>query len=260
MIGGMTFCIGIRVDDGVVALSDTRIVRGSQISTKAKLSTVTNGAHSAVVMTSGLRSVRDKVMARLQDRLDHTPLLRMHELATAYGDELRTVRDEDGEALEQGGFSFNPHAVIGGRLAHDDEPTLFHVYPEGNWVEATVDEPAYIIGRTSYGKPILDRLLEHGTTLSHALTLAFLAFDATRTSASDVDFPIDVAVLPRDGVGFRSRRFEESDLADQHDAWNRMMREAVTAMPTEWAVSLTDEPRTDEPRTDEQLTDEHEEP
>ena len=234
----MTFCIGIRVDGGVVALSDTRIVRGSQISTKAKLSTLTNGGHSAVVMTSGLRSVRDKVMARLQDRLDHTPLRRMHELATAYGDELRVVRDEDGEALQEGGFTFNPHAIIGGRLAGDDEPQLFHIYPEGNWVEATVDEPAYIIGRTSYGKPILDRLLAPDTTLTHAVTLAFLAFDATRTSASDVDFPIDVAVLSRDGATFRSRRFEESDLADQHDTWNRLLREAFAAMPTGWARAL----------------------
>jgi putative proteasome-type protease len=237
----MTFCIGIRVDGGVVALSDTRIVRGSQISTKAKLSTITNGEHSAVVMTSGLRSVRDKVMARLQDRLDHTPLRRMHELATAYGDELRAVRDEDGEALLEGGFAFNAHAVIGGRLADDDEPMLFHVYPEGNWVEATVDEPAYIIGRTSYGTPILDRLLEPGTPLAHAVILAFLAFDATRTSASDVDFPIDVAVLSRDEAAFRSRRFEESDLADQHDAWNGLLRQAFAAMPTEWADALADE-------------------
>jgi putative proteasome-type protease len=234
----VTFCIGIRVNGGVVALSDTRIVRGAQISTKAKLSTLSNGDYSAVVMTSGLRSVRDKVMARLQDRLDRTPLHRMHELATAYGDELRTVRDEDGEALQQGGFSFNPHAVIGGRLAGDDEPMLFHVYPEGNWVEATADEPAYIIGRTSYGKPILDRLLHPGTTLAHAVTLAFLAFDATRTSAADVDFPIDVAVLARDGAAFRSRRFEESDLADQHDAWNRLLRNAFASMPTEWSDAL----------------------
>ena len=237
----MTFCIGIRVDGGVVALSDTRIVRGAQISTKAKLSALTNGDHSAVLMTSGLRSVRDKVAARLQDRLDRTPLRRMHELATAYGDELRAVRDEDGEALEDGGFSFNPHALIGGRLADDDEPKLFHVYPEGNWVEATVDEPAYIIGRTSYGKPILDRLLEPGTPLAQAVILAFLAFDATRTSASDVDFPIDVAVLSRDGSAFRSRRFEESDLADQHDAWNGRLRQAFAAMPTGWADALADQ-------------------
>ena len=236
----MTFCIGIRVDDGVVALSDTRIVRGSQISTKAKLSTLTNGGHTAVVMTSGLRSVRDKVVARLQDRLDRAPVRRMHELATAFGNELRSVRGEDGDALQQGGFTFNAHAIIGGRLIDDDEPMLFHVYPEGNWVEATVDEPSFIIGRASYGKPIVDRLLDTGVPLARAITLAFLAFDATRTSANDVDFPIDVAVLSRHGDAFNSRRFDEADLTAQHDAWNALLRGALASMPSAWAAELSE--------------------
>lgn len=234
----MTFCIGICVRDGIVVLSDTRIVRGSQISVKAKLSTLANGEHSAVLMTSGLRSVRDKVALRLQDELDARPSRRMHELATAYGDQLRAVKAEDGESLAESGLVFDSHAIIGGQLVGDDRPTLLHVYPEGNWVESTVDEPYFVIGRNSYGKPILDRLLRHDTPLVQALSLAHLAFDATRTSASDVDYPIDVAVLGRGASRFATRRFTEDRLASHHQTWNDHLREALDALPTEWTDDL----------------------
>lgn len=238
----MTFCIGICVRDGIAVLSDTRIVRGSQISVKAKLSTLVNGEHSAVLMTSGLRSVRDKVVLRLQDELDARPVRRMHELATAYGEQMRAVRAEDGEALAESGLAFDSHAILGGQLDGDDRPSLLHVYPEGNWVEATVDEPYFIIGRTSYGKPILDRLLRDDTPLVQVLSLAHLAFDATRTSANDVDYPIDVAVFSRGTAGFATRRFTDDQLSAHHEAWNDQLRAALDALPTDWTDELVSEP------------------
>lgn len=253
----MTFCIGICVDEGIVALSDTRIVRGSQISMKAKLSTLSSGDRSAVVMTSGLRSVRDKVAHRLQDELDVRPVRRMHHLATAWGTRLREVRLEDGPALANGGLEFNSHALIGGCMIDDERPTMIHVYPEGNWVEATTDEPSIIIGRSSYGTPILDRLLRSDTPLLQAVTLAYLAFDATRTSANDVDFPIDIAVAPRCADGFTKQRFTESDLLAQHDAWNDALRAALDAAPTDWARELiaSSEPMTTPHLPDQKVTD-----
>ena len=77
----------------------------------------------------------------------------------------------------------------------DESPQLFYVYPEGNWVEVAFDSPYFMIGRSYYGKPILDRLLTNETSLSSAVALALLAFDATSTSVTDVGYPIDVAVL-----------------------------------------------------------------
>ena len=75
------------------------------------------------------------------------------------------------------------------------------VYPEGNWIDATPDSPYFIIGRTSYGKPILDRLLTYDTPLAQAVALAYLAFDSTRASVVDVEFPIDLVLLvAADGV------------------------------------------------------------
>ena len=65
----MTFCVGVRVTEGLVALADTQIVRGGEVSSKAKLSLHRHDDRDLFVMTSGLRSVRDKVVVRLDDRL-----------------------------------------------------------------------------------------------------------------------------------------------------------------------------------------------
>jgi putative proteasome-type protease len=234
----VTFCVGLRVTEGLVGLADTQIVRGSEASSKGKLSLHEHDGHSLFIMTSGLRSVRDKVVLRLEDDLASAqqPHRRLHQVVTAFGDQLRAVRAEDGPSLEDSGLRFNLHGIVGGQMAGDDGPELFMVYPEGNWVTATDDAPSFIIGRTYYGKPILDRLLTIGTPMPEAIALAYLAFDATRASVVDVDFPIDVVVLAPDGL--RQHRFGSEELAETHEFWHNQLRIALAELPTAWATPL----------------------
>ena len=235
----MTFCIGVRVQEGLIALADTQIVRGEQTSSKAKLSEFNQGEHAAFLMTSGLRSVRDKTVMRLEDKLaDATPFSRVHQLATAFGNKLKIVREEDEQALKAGGLNFNLHAILGGQFERDAEPVLFQVFPEGNWVDATPDSPYFIIGRTSYGKPILDRLLRYDTPLDQALALAYLAFDATRASVVDVDFPIDVIVLRTGSPALHRSRFTAAELGRAHDWWHARLQSALNAFPMDWSKRL----------------------
>lgn len=237
----MTFCIGIRVREGVVALADTQIVRGDEVSSKAKLAILRHDGRSVLHMTSGLRSIRDKAATRLEDELAarQEPFTKLHELVSAYGEQLKRVRQEDGESMEMSGLTFNSHAIIGGQLRDDDEPGLFLVYPEGNWISATRDAPAFNIGRSSYGKPIIDRLLHFDTPLPRAVALAYLAFDATRESVVDVDFPIDV-VVTRAGT-MHQRRFGRDDLAEAHRFWNEALRDSLERVPMGWASELWSE-------------------
>jgi putative proteasome-type protease len=234
----MTFCVGLRVADGLVALADTQIVRGGEVSSKAKLSLHEHDGRCFFMMTSGLRSVRDKAVVRLDEQLatQTPPHLRLHHVVTAFGDELKAVRAEDGPSLQDGGLRFNLHAIIGGQLADDDEPQLFMVYPEGNWVVATDDAPSFVIGRTSYGKPILDRLLQADTAMPQAVSLAFLAFDATRASVVDVEFPIDVVVLQAGEL--REHRFTADDLSAASSFWHHQLRVALADLPTSWAQPI----------------------
>lgn len=234
----MTFGVAVQVASGVVALADTRVVRGEQHATKAKLSTIEHAGGQALVITSGLRSVRDKTLLRLDDQLaaNTTPCTRLHDLASRYGAMLRDVRAEDAAALETAGLSFNVHTIIGGQMADDPGPGLFLVYPEGNWIAATPDVPYFIVGRTAYGKPILDRLLDADTDLRTALNLVYLAFDATRASVVDVDFPVDVIAFA--GGNTRQCRLQAADLADTHEFWTARLAAALADLPDAWTACL----------------------
>ncbi|MEQ9409784.1 MAG: hypothetical protein RIK87_18760 [Fuerstiella sp.] len=236
----MTFCIGIKVDQGLVALADTQIVLGSERISKQKLAALYHDDDSLFTMTSGLRSIRDKAMIYLSEELKRQdePLSRLFQVANLFGNQLRRVRDEDGAALSVSGLKFNTNAIIGGHFSEDDEPQLFYVYPEGNWIEAAADSPYFIIGRTTYGKPILDRLLRHDTPLKSAVALALLAFDATRMSVTDVDSPIDVVVIATGNRHATVHRFSDSDIADATAWWSQTLSDALQSMPMSWADVL----------------------
>ncbi len=239
----MTFCIGIRVRDGIVALADTRIVRGSEQINKQKLAEFLHKDDSLFTMTSGLRSVRDKTLVYVDESLRNSQFAvdRLYQFVNLFGEQLRRVNSEDGPSLASAGLQFNLHAIIGGCLPADPSPQLFYIYPEGNWLEASPDSPYFIIGRTYYGKFVLDRLLNFESSLNSALALALLAFDATRTSVTDVDYPIDVAVLP---MGTRRpvfRRYEMSDLQVTTAWWSQVLKDSLKSMPMNWAQELLEQ-------------------
>ncbi len=236
----MTFCIGIRVRDGIVALADTRIVRGNEQVNKQKLAEFLHRNDSLFTMTSGLRSVRDKTLVYVDEWLRNSPFAvdRLYQFVNLFGEQLRRVKSEDGPALASAGLQFNLHAIIGGCLPADPNPQLFYVYPEGNWLEASPDSPYFIIGRTYYGKYMLDHLLNYESSLHSALALALLAFEATRTSVTDVDYPIDVAVL---STGKRRPEFRRYELGDLHATtawWTQVLRDSLSTMPMNWAQEL----------------------
>jgi len=235
----MTFCVGIKVRQGIVMLADTQIVRGSEQVNKAKLAVSRHRDASLFTMTSGLRSIRDKTVVYLDEQLSYVEgMNRLYQVANMFGEQLRRVRAEDGPSLQQSNFAFNLNAIIGGCLGGDSEPSLFYIYPEGNWIEAAADSPYFIIGRTPYGKPILDRLLTYETDLRTATALALLAFDATRASVTDVACPIDVGIVFANTRSSVLRRFEANEIEYTTRWWSERLAQSLNEFPTQWSESL----------------------
>lgn len=236
----MTFCIASRVNDGIVALADTRIVKGGERLSKAKLALHIGPHGTFFTMTSGLRSIRDKMLIYGEEFMSaaDTSFTRLYQVANVFGEQLRRVRSEDYDALQQGGLSFNLHAIIGGRLRDDPTPTLFLVYPEGNWIEVNDDSPYFIIGRTPNGRAILDRHLTVRTGVRQAALLSLLAFELTATSVTDVDYPIDMAVMRIGESEFKQQRFQVSDLEAVTKAWHEATAQALLAMPMTWLDTI----------------------
>ena len=81
---------------------------------------------------------------------------------------------------------------------------LFHIYPQGNFIEATQDTPYFQIGESKYGKPIIDRVLNYDTTLDQAMQCALISMDSTLRSNLSVGLPLDVMIYPLDS--FRSEQ------------------------------------------------------
>lgn len=230
----MTYCLGIRVKEGLVALADGRVTAGNQIAAAQKVIMLGAGGAQFFVMTSGLRSVRDKVIAYMKrsyraDQADAFPTLL--DAVTAFAACLRKVRDEDADALKQSDLPFNLHAIIGGQLSKDTEPQIVLVYPEGNWIAVDERSPYISIGATTYGKPILDRGLTVNTSLRHAVKLAYLSFDSTRLSATDVGFPIDMLTFEAATLLWRSDHFAHDDMVEQRQWWNQNIKQLAERMP-----------------------------
>ncbi len=123
----MTFCLGVKVQDGLVGIADTRVTSGSECITARKVSVFETGQHSLFLMTSGLRSVRDKVLTYFEDEWDSNQhdFDRTYKAVNALARQLRRVAEEDQEALEASKLSFNLHTLIGGQMEHDKEPRLY---------------------------------------------------------------------------------------------------------------------------------------
>ena len=112
------------------------------------------------------------------------------------------------------------------------------IYPQGNWVDIGEGTPYHIIGASGYGKPVLDRTLKFEDSLQFALKVGSLAFDSTRISAADVDFPLDIVLYAKDSYRVVSQRYEKQDLLQNSELWQERLRNSVNNMSLDWAETL----------------------
>ena len=231
----MTFCAGLKVKDGLIGIADTRITTRTQHIVARKLSTFHNMGYEMFIMTSGLRSVRDKTITYFDEFIEtsETRFEKLYEAVNEFAKQLRKVAAEDKKALNESGLHFNLHSIIGGRLDKDKEHKLFLLYPQGNWVEVGSGTPYFLIGESSFGKPILDRVLRYESTMRTALKAGFLAFDATRASAVDADYPIDIVVYKNGSEDLYEYRFSRKDLIEVSTWWQKYLSQAIEELPAE---------------------------
>jgi len=236
----MTFCLGMIVEEGIVGIADSRLTSGNEIVSAKKVSVYHQAQGSFFIMTSGLRSVRDKALTYFEEAISTRtePFDKLFKAVNVFTDQIRQVTKEDKESLVESGFKFDFYAIVGGQLQHDREHMLYLVYPQGNWVEVGKGTPYQIIGSPAYGKPVLDRTLKYEDSLRFALKVGCLAFDSTRISAADVDFPIDVVIYSKDSYQITEHRYKKNDLVDISDWWQDRLRNSVRELPAEFIDRL----------------------
>ncbi|MFM7703361.1 MAG: peptidase [Rubrivivax sp.] len=226
----MTYCVGIRLNAGLVFLSDSRTNAGlDQISTFRKMMVYERPGDRFMVMLSAgnlsiSQSVREILQVEKVERGPHEEPLTiwnapsMFDAARVLGSAVRRVHDQDGPSMRASGIDFNTSMILGGQI-RGEAMRMFLVYSAGNFIEATRETCFFQVGESKYGKPILDRVLTPATPLDEAAKCALVSMDSTLKSNLSVGLPLDLLIY-REGE-FRSDRVV---CIDEHNPYFRMIR------------------------------------
>ena len=201
----MTYCVAIKLDAGLVFLSDSRTNAGlDQISTFRKMIVYEKpDDRFMVLLSAGNLSISQSVREILQveqikDTEDGEPITiwnakSMFDACRVLGAAVRRVYDRDAQALKQSGVDFNVSLIFGGQIAGEGM-RLFQMYSAGNFIEATTETPYFQVGESKYGKPVLDRVLIPTLPLDEAAKCALVSMDSTLKSNLSVGLPLDMVV------------------------------------------------------------------
>ncbi|MCY1165870.1 MULTISPECIES: peptidase [Polaromonas] len=240
----MTYCVAIKLNAGLVFLSDSRTNAGlDQISTFRKMIIYEKqGDRFMVLLSAGNLSISQSVREILQveqvkDADGGPPITiwnakSMFEAARVLGSAIRRVHERDAEDLKNSGVDFNVSLIFGGQIKGEGM-RLFQVYSAGNFIEATLETPYFQVGESKYGKPVLDRVITPDTPLDEAAKCALVSMDSTLKSNLSVGLPLDM-VLYEVGT-FKSDKLVCIDYDNPyfrmlHDNWGKKLREVFDSI------------------------------
>ena len=229
----MTYCVGMRLNSGLVFLSDSRTNAGvDHIGSFRKMTLFENpGDRIMVLLTAGNLSISQSVRQTISEYLtpDGTSIWTassMYEAAQIVGESIRSVHKRDAESLEQFGIDFNVSLIFGGQI-RGERCRLFQMYSAGNFIESHDENPYFQIGESKYGKPIIDRVITPNTPLDEAAKCALISMDSTLRSNISVGFPLDLLLYDEDALTIS--RFVTIDEKNQYfqmlrNAWGKELR------------------------------------
>jgi len=253
----MTYCVAIKLNAGLVFLSDSRTNAGlDRISTFRKMIVYEKpGDRFMVLLTAGNLSISQSVREILQieqikDRDGGEPITiwnakSMFDAARVLGAAIRRVHDHDARALKNDDIDFNVSLVFGGQIKGEGM-RLFQVYSPGNFIEATEETPYFQIGESKYGKPVLDRVITPETPLDEAAKCALVSMDSTIKSNLSVGLPLDLVVYEADSLQTDKVVCIDQDnpyYRMMHDSWGQKLREVFDSIEDPvWDDAHTDTP------------------
>ena len=248
----MTYCVGIRLNAGLVFLSDSRTNAGmDQIGTFRKMMVYEKpGDRFMVMLSAGNLSISQSVREILQvEKIDNghdgegEPITiwnakSMFDAVRVLGSAVRRVYEQDGPSLKAAGIDFNCSMIFGGQIK-GEAMRMFLVYSAGNFIEATRETCFFQVGESKYGKPILDRVLAPRTPLDEAAKCALVSMDSTLKSNLSVGLPLDLLV-------YEEGRLQSSQIVciDENNPYFRMIHSTWGERLREVFESI-DDPRWD---------------
>ncbi len=244
----MTYCVAIKVDDGLVFAADTRTSAGvDDVRTYNKLHVFdVPGQRVFVVLSAGNLATTQAVLANIRRDMDNinapvslATVAHMYDAAEYIGQlSLNSQRESAAPAL-QSTVDFRTTLILGGQIM-GEEPALYLIYPEGNCISSSPETPFLQIGESKYGKPILDRVIRPELSLEDAARCALVSMDSTMKSNLSVGPPLDIALIPRDAHAVTQKMRLDLDTpyyAQLREAWGRELAMAFRNLPRfDWEI------------------------
>ncbi|HTJ58498.1 MAG TPA: proteasome-type protease [Devosiaceae bacterium] len=238
----MTYCVGLKMDRGLIFMSDTRTNAGlDNISTFSKMHVWSReGDRLIVLLSAGNLATTQAVIGRLDEQIrieePGKPSLMqtasMFQTAQLIGTTVKEVI-RDAAPAGQTADAFAASFILGGQI-RGDEPRLFYIYPEGNFIESSPDTPFFQIGEHKYGKPIIVRAYDRKMSDEDAIKLLLVSFDSTLKSNLSVGLPLDMHLYRADSFARGvSKRFERNDpyYVAISEGWSDALRSAFHSLP-----------------------------
>ena len=237
----MTYCLAVKVNDGLVFATDSRTNAGvDYINTYSKMHRFHLPEDRVIVLlTSGNLATSQAVINALQRDLDeqteiHLSNVRyMFDAANYIGRLSQRVQAEHIKPLSAHNISVESSFILGGQI-RGRPLQLFLIYPEGNYISASDDTPFVQIGETKYGKPILDRVIRPTTTLEDTARCALVSLDSTMRSNISVGPPIELAIYKKDSFTITqhmSFNYNSPFFKSLQKSWNDGIRRAFSRLP-----------------------------
>lgn len=239
----MSYCVGVILNRGLVFMADTRTNAGvDNVSTFRKMfSWSTTGDRVITILTAGNLATTQAVVSLLDERakppVERSPSIlkapSMFQVARLVGETLKEVIQANHGEGQQGSSTFDATLIVGGQIK-TSEPRLFMIYPEGNFIEASVETPFFQIGETKYGRPILVRAYDPDMSFEDAIKLMLMSFDSTIKANLSVGLPIDLQVYEKDSFTLGQQRRIDQDNAyyqELGDRWGDALKQAFESLP-----------------------------
>lgn len=232
----MTYAVGLKMDRGLVFMSDTRTNAGlDNIASFGKMRTwIAEGDRVVVLLSAGNLATAQAVGSLINERkTEFLALPSMFQTARFVGETVKEVIRSNADA-PKGAGSFLASFILGGQIK-GDEPHLYFLYPEGNFIESTADTPYFQIGEHKYGKPILVRAYDPAMSFEVAVKLLLVSFDSTLKSNLSVGLPLDLQTYVIDS--FKQGLVKRIDRNDPYylaisEGWGEALKRAFQSLPS----------------------------
>ncbi len=239
----MTYCVAIKVTEGLVFAADTRTSAGvDDVRTYNKMHVFEfPGDRVFVVLSAGNLATTQFVLAQAQREIDDDEVktsLRtvrhMFDAADYLGQlSVRAQKQVLAQNSQLGGVNVETTLILGGQIK-GEEPAIYLIYPLGNCISASPETPFLQIGETKYGKPILDRFVRPHVKLEDAARCALVSLDSTMRSNISCGPPVDLALLPRGSLAIDHSLRLDLDTpyyAQLKETWAYQLENAIRSLP-----------------------------